>query len=218
MSYGDATLGGDSGTDRPGRAAQVAIDLTSTDPRKGGIRIPAGGSHRVGGLSQSGKLKFLAAVLELKPEKGANLMVLGVDVAGLGAADRDRLRARIGFLPAQGGLLSNLNAWENITLPLGIHHPDGLRDAAGKVDELLLELGTPPGSLLAKLPERMSLYEKKLAAYVRILLEAPELVLVEDLGGGLSAAEQAAAAGFDTVYHAHCPGGTFVRLETVTGT
>jgi ABC-type lipoprotein export system ATPase subunit len=196
----------------------AALDFAWADPRGGGIRIPAGGSHRIGGLSESGKLKLLAAVLELKSEKGASLAVLGVDVARLSAPDRARLRARIGFLPAQGGLLSNLNAWENITLPLGIHRPDGLRDAAAKVDGLLSELGTPPGSLLAKLPERMSLYEKKLAAYVRILLEAPELVLVEDLGGGLSAAEQAAAAGFDAVYHAHCPGGTFVRLDTVPGT
>jgi ABC-type lipoprotein export system ATPase subunit len=218
MSHHNAASGADAGTGRPGRAAQAALDLTSTDPRKGGIRIPAGGSHRVSGLSESGKLKLLAAVMELKPEKGASLAVLGVDVAGLDAADRAGLRARIGFLPAQGGLLSNLNAWENITLPLGIHRPGGLRDAAGKVDRLLSELGTAPGSLLAKLPERMSLYEKKLTAYVRILLEEPELVLVEDLGSGLSAAEQAAAAGFDTVYHAHCPGGTFVRLETVPGT
>ena len=33
---------------------------------------------------------------------------------------------RIGFVPANGGLLSNLNAWENISLPIAYHAPQSL--------------------------------------------------------------------------------------------
>jgi len=42
-------------------------------------------------------------------------------------------------------------------------------------------------------------------------------VLVEDLRGGLDAAERAATAGFFPAYQARCPGGTFVQLEASQG-
>jgi hypothetical protein len=59
----------------------------------------------------------------------------------------------------------------------------------------------------------MSPYEKKLTGYVRIVMEKPELLLVEDLRAGLDPAEQAQVSGFPAVYLAICPGGTFVQLD-----
>jgi ABC-type lipoprotein export system ATPase subunit len=177
------------------------------------IWIPKGGSHRLAGLGDTRKARLLSAVLDLKSELGARLVLLGLEVDRLGPAERAALRARVAFLPADGGLLSHLNAWENIVLPLGFHHPRRLRGAAEQVKDLLKGLGADPDSLLAELPEGMSAYEKKLVGYVRILLEDPELVLVEDLRGGLVAAERARAAGFLPTYQARCPGGTFVQLE-----
>ena len=173
--------------------------------------INAGGVHRV---QTAGKARLLEALLELKPPQGARLVVLGTDVGALRAAQRNALRARIAFLPADGGMLSSLNAWENIVLPLAFHKPGKLRGVAERVYTLLAGLGAEPGELLPKLPEAMTLYEKKLAGYVRILLEAPELVLVEDLTGGLNAAEYDGTAGFFAAFHALCPQGTFVQLET----
>jgi len=194
--------------------AQVALGYEPPADRKDGrIWIPMGGSHRVAGLSETQKASLLSAVLDLKPEPGAKLVLLGLGVDGLDPAERAALRARVAFLPAGGGLLSNLNAWENIVLPLGFHAPERLRGVAGEVDELLKGLGADPHGLLPKLPERMSAYEKKLAGYVRILLESPELVLVEDPRRGLDAAERAGTAGFFPTYQARCPGGTFVQLE-----
>jgi ABC-type transporter Mla maintaining outer membrane lipid asymmetry ATPase subunit MlaF len=198
--------------------AQVALGYEPPANRgEDRIWIPTGGSHRVAGLSDTRKASLLSAVLDLKPEPGAGLVLLGLEVDGLDAAERGALRARVAFLPAGGGLLSNLNAWENIVLPLGFHTPERLRGAAAEVDALLKELGADPHGLLAKLPERMSAYEKKLAGYVRILLEGPELVLVEDLRGGLDAAGRAGTAGFFPTYQARCPGGTFVQLEASPG-
>lgn len=186
-------------------------------PGEGGygrIWVPCGGSHRIPDLDDAGKAKLVAAALELKPEKGGRLVLLGVEVGGLRRAERAALRARIAFLPAAGGLLSQLNAWENIVLPLGYHHPERLKGIATRVHGLLAGLGAEQRGLLDKLPEKMTLYEKKLAGYVRILLEAPDLVLVEDLTRGLNAAERESTAGFFAAYHAVCPEGTFVQLET----
>jgi ABC-type transporter Mla maintaining outer membrane lipid asymmetry ATPase subunit MlaF len=198
----------------PAARSDVALGYEPpADRGEGRIRIPMGGSHRVAGLSGTRKAGLLSAVLDLKPELGARLVLLGLEVEELGPEERAALRARVAFLPAGGGLLSNLNAWENIVLPLGFHHPERLRGVAAQVDDLLEGLGADPRGLLAKLPERMSAYEKKLAGYVRILLETPELVVVEDLRAGLDAAERGAATGFLQTYEARCPGGTFVQLE-----
>jgi hypothetical protein len=197
------------------------------DGGDGRVWIAAGGSHRVGGLGGAQRAKLLAAVLEqrperrtirprrrtMNPERRARLVLLGAEFDRLEPAERAARRARVAFLPASGGLLSNLNAWENIVLPLGFHQPKRLQGVAAQVHGLLKELGADPKAVLPKLPERMSLYEKKLAGYVRILMEKPELLLVEDLRGGLDSAEQAQAGGFSAAYLAACPGGTFVQLD-----
>jgi ABC-type transporter Mla maintaining outer membrane lipid asymmetry ATPase subunit MlaF len=213
MSHADPAAHYDSASRHSGHACVALGYEPPADQGDGRIWIPKGESHQVTGLSDTRKASLLSAVLDLKAELGAKLVLLGLEVDALGPAERAALRARVAFLPAGGGLLSNLNAWENIVLPLGFHHPERLRGVAGEVDDLLEGLGADPRSLLAKLPERMSAYEKKLAGYVRILLENPELVLVEDLRGGIDAAERAGTAGFLPTYQARCPGGTFVQLE-----
>lgn len=177
------------------------------------VWIPEGGSHRFGGLSELQLRNLVNAVLEVQAEPEARLVLLGAEVDGLRPAARAALRDRIGFLPADGGLISNLNAWENIVLPTGFHHPGRLRGVAATVNGLVRSLGADPHGLLAKLPERMSLYEKKLTGYVRIVLEGPDLVLAEELQGGLGPEERRAAARFPAVYLESRPRGTFVQLE-----
>jgi len=177
---------------------------------EGRLWINAGGIHRV---QAAGRARLLDALLDLKQPQGARLVVLGVEAGTLRAAERNALRARIAFLPSDGGMLSSLNAWENIILPLAFHKPGKLRGVVSRVHALLAGLGAEPRELLPKLPEAMTLYEKKLAGYVRMLLEAPELLLVENLDAGLNRAECAKAAGFAAAYHAACPNGTFVQLD-----
>jgi len=140
-------------------------------------------------------------------------VLLGVEVEGLGPAGRAALRERVAFLPADGGLLSNLNAWENIVLPTGFHRPRQMRGIEAQVNELLRGFGADPRALLDKLPEKMTPYERKLTGYVRILLEKPDLMLVEDPQAGLEGGEKAAAARFSAAYLESCPGGTFVQLD-----
>lgn len=207
-----------SGADSASSGAVIGSDVAlgyEPPPGRGeeSIWIPAGGYRRIGGLNETRKASLLSQILELRALRGTRLVVLGTEVGELGSAGRAALRARFAFLPAAGGLLSSLNAWENITLPLGFHDPGGLPGATARVYRLLEELGADPHELLPKLPERMSLREKKLTGYVRILIENPDLVLVDDLGGGLDPEEQAVAARFPRVYQANRPGGTFVQLE-----
>jgi len=186
--------------------------LAEVDRGAGRLWIAAGGSHVVPAVGVAFKSVLLSAVLELRPRKDARVVVLGVETNSLSPTARAALRAQISFLPADGGLISHLNGWENIALPLGFHAPGRLRGLAPEVYAMLEQFGADARALLGRLPEEMTPYEKKLAGYVRMRLGRPRLVLAEDPGAGLGAGERGRTAAFAAAYLADCPEGTFVQL------
>jgi len=178
------------------------------------VWVDACGSHRVAAACKD---ELLAAVRDLRPRKGARLVLLGTDVVGeLPEAERLRLLSRVGYVAADGGLISSLNAWENISLPVAYHAPARMAGVLAQVRALLDELGGVD-DLLGKLPENMTLYEKRLTAFVRALLESPELLVVENLAAGLGPTKRRRVARFAGVYQARCPGATYVQLEELRG-
>lgn len=174
------------------------------------VWVDAPGLHSV---SCAYKEELLAAMQDLQPRNGARLVLFGTEVAEVSDAERQRLQRRVGFVPANGGLMSTLNAWENISLPVAFHQPHKLDGALAEVHRLMAELGGVDADLLAKLPDEMTLYERRLAAYLRCLLENPDLLVVENLAAGLGPAKRRRAARFAEVYRARCPGGTFVQFD-----
>ena len=174
------------------------------------IWLEAPGTHSVATLRKN---ELVAAVLDLQPRSGARLFVLRTEVGALAEPERQALLARIGFVPADGGLISSLNGWENITLPVAYHAPQRIPELFDEVQELLEDLGGVDDSVLRKLPEEMTLYEKRLVAYVRALLEKPALLLVETAAAGLGPTKRRRTARFAEAYHARCAGGTYVQLE-----
>ena len=195
----------------------LACELPADAGSDGRIWIPAGVSHRIRIANPAHRARLLAAIFDMQADRELKLVLLGAEVNALRMEERIALRARVAFLPAAGGLLSHLNAWENIILPLGCHLPQRLPGIAAQVHSLLSGLGMVPEMLLGKLPEEMTLLEKKTAGFVRILLEAPDLVLVENFAAGLDSAERMRIPYFAATYHASHPGGTFVQLEDVLG-
>ena len=174
------------------------------------IWLEAPGTHRVATVRKS---ELLAAVLDLRPRGGARLFVLGTEVGALDEPQRLALLGKVGFVPANGGLISSLNGWENVTLPVAYHQPRRIPQLFDEVRELLEDLGGVEDDLLHKLPEEMTPYEKRLTAYVRALLEKPALLLVETAAAGLGPTKRRRTARFAEAYHARCPGGTYVQLE-----
>ena len=174
------------------------------------IWLEAPGTHSVATVRKN---ELLAAVLELRPRGGARLFVLGTEVGALDEPQRLALLGKVGFVPANGGLISSLNGWENVTLPVAYHQPRRIPQLFDEVRELLEDLGGVEDDLLHKLPEEMTPYEKRLTAYVRALLEKPALLLVETAAAGLGPTKRRRTARFAEAYHARCPGGTYVQLE-----
>ncbi len=193
----------------------LACELPGDSGSGGGIWVPVGVSLRIRIANPAHKARLLAAIFDMKPDPELKLVLLGAEVDALSFEERVALRARVAFLAAEGGLLSNLNAWENIILPLGCHHPERLQGIAAEVHTLVTELGGEPKRLLGKLPEDMALLEKKIAGFVRILLEAPELVVVDNFAPGLDSAGRMRIPYFASTYLARHPAGTFVQLEDV---
>jgi hypothetical protein len=216
-----ANLPVDAGSDSAPRPSSefsgvaLACDLPAGEGTEEQIWIPAGVSHRIRIANPVHRRRLLAAIFDMEPDRELRLVLLGVEVDSLRLPARIALRARLAFLPAAGGLLSNLNAWENIVLPLGFRPPKNPRGIAAQVHDLLKGLGVVPEALLCKLPEEMTLLEKKIAGFARILLESPDLVLVENFASGLDSAERARLPYFAGTYHEKHPGGTFVQMEDV---
>jgi ABC-type lipoprotein export system ATPase subunit len=174
------------------------------------VLVDAPGSHRVSSLYKD---ELLAAMHEPRPRQGARLVLFGTEVGELAERERRALLRQVAFVPADGGLMSSLNAWENISLPVAYHARERLGGALAEARELLGDLGGVDDHILAKLPEDMTLYERRLAAYIRALLERPQLLLAEDLAAGLGPTKRARVARFASVYQGRCPGGTYVQFD-----
>lgn len=96
-------------------------DLWQLDP----IRIVAGEwvafvpSGREPSVDPSGPLSFVLASME-RPVRGT-VELFGHDIYRLEYGERQRMRARLGFVHGYGGLISNRTVRENIALPASIH-------------------------------------------------------------------------------------------------
>ncbi len=126
-------------------------------------------------------------------------MLLGLDrpVAGqvqcLGAPVPDgpeevlvALRRRMGWVPAQGALLSNLTLSANLTLPLRYHTTWDEAAVDQRRDEVLALLDLPlPPPVIPPLADRVLC---RRVAVARALMLHPEILLLEELTDGMDVA------------------------------
>ncbi len=121
-----------------------------------------------------------------RPAAG-KVLLFGSPVAEVPEPEALALLRRAAVAWPDGGLVSNLKAWENVLLPLWY---DGDRRAAereGEVLEILGRLGVSSGragGLLQALPGRLDVRERRIVGLARSFLRAPEaLVLAGQLEG-----------------------------------
>ena len=117
-----------------------------------------------------------------------SVLVDGQDIGGLETAQLYQLRQQIGVVPSNGGLVSNLKLWENITLPL-MYHAGGVtaEDEKNALD-YLARLGYS-GNIMA-LPAHLTHHERQLAAMVRVFLGKPRIVLYSNCIEGTPSASR----------------------------
>jgi len=89
---------------------------------------------------------------------------------------------RVGWVAGNGGLISNLKVWENVTLPLWFHAPYETLETEQRVCYWLASLGLEPASfseLMAAPPSTLAAWQKKLAGLLRALVQMPRVLIVD---------------------------------------
>lgn len=198
-----------SGT--PALALRYALKRDGRD--EVAVAVPASSVHRCCLPDRETKARFVTAVLEARCGRDEALELFGEDVARLNHAARSRLRRRVGVLTRAVPLISNLNAWENISLPAAYHGTPPLGQIAEAARQALAALGADPERLLARLPDELGAFEKKLVEFTRLLVAAPELAVFDALGEDLDPGEHARVARFEAEYLARRPAGTLIYVD-----
>src|SRR3954453_13773747 len=139
------------------------------------VAAPKGAVTHVHLPDDNAKAHFVTALLKARCEPGEELEIFGEPAATAAPKRRETLRMRVGAVSPIVGLMSNLNAWENISLPAAYHGTPPLPEGADVAGEVLTKPGPEPDFFFARLPDELGLLERKMASFVRLLVVAPEL-------------------------------------------
>ena len=122
-------------------------------------------------------------------------------------------------LGRDGGLLSHLSIWRNLTLPLEYHARSTAHvfEDAALLFELCGEDRTELQRLLASYPDDLSGYEARLAGFVRAMLLEPEVLVLEDILDGLTDREKEKVAQWEKVFRLRFPFRVLASRESRPG-
>jgi len=134
----------------------------------------------------------------LPPEEG-ELVVNGNYPYGLRENLLIDYRRRIGVVYHDGGLVSNLNVWDNLTLQLAYH--GSLRRADLETAGLAILGRVGYDGSLSVLPSRLSRYQRRLICMARAMLAEPELMIYQSTLDGLTPDEGAVLCDLARGYH-----------------
>ncbi|MCY7316251.1 MAG: ABC transporter ATP-binding protein [Rubrivivax sp.] len=133
------------------------------------------------GASGSGKSTLLSILAGLDTPTSGTVMLAGTDLFKLDEDARAELRSRqVGFVFQSFQLLGNLNALENVMLPLELK---GRNDARAAATEMLRRVGL--AERLRHYPKVLSGGEQQRVALARAFVMQPALLLADEPTGSL---------------------------------
>jgi putative ABC transport system ATP-binding protein len=139
------------------------------------------GSAAIVGASGSGKSTLLSILAGLDTPTSGTVRLDGQDLFALDEDQRAALRAqKVGFVFQSFQLMANLNALENVMLPLELL---GRRDARAQATEMLQRVGL--GERLRHYPKVLSGGEQQRVALARAFVVRPALLLADEPTGSL---------------------------------
>ncbi len=133
------------------------------------------------GASGSGKSTLLSIIAGLDTPTRGTVWLAGQDIFALDEDDRAALRAqKVGFVFQSFQLMGNLNALENVMLPLELA---GRRDSRKAAAEMLERVGL--GARLGHYPKVLSGGEQQRVALARAFVVQPAVLLADEPTGSL---------------------------------
>ena len=147
------------------------------------LEISSGAFIAIMGASGSGKSTLLNIIGCLDSPSKGRVSLRGKDVSKLSEDELSRFRGRtIGFVFQEFNLLPNLNALENVMLPM-VFQGISLEKREKKAKEILTSLGL--GDRIFHQPAELSGGERQRVAVARAFANDPELVIADEPTGNL---------------------------------
>ena len=143
--------------------------------------LDKGESLAIVGSSGSGKSTLLGLLAGLDLPSSGDVQLAGRSLSSLDEDQRARVRAEhVGFVFQSFQLLDNLNALENVMLPLEL---EGHRDARERARQLLERVGL--GQRLSHYPRQLSGGEQQRVAIARAFAAEPDVLFADEPTGNL---------------------------------
>ncbi len=155
------------------RALQLEPDLPPVD-----LAVEAGESVGLVCPDQAFGTRLVRALAGLDTPHAGAVEVFGVDLAGLERTERCALRTDFGYVPAEAGVVANLDFAQNVALPLRYHGVRTEPELSGRVERALDDLGLLPWTTV-RAGKTLPALQKRLA-YARAVALEPRLLLSED--------------------------------------
>lgn len=157
-----------------GESQVKAIDHTN-------IQIEKGEFVTIVGKSGSGKSTLLHLLGGLDNPTSGEVWVDGENIADFSEEKLARVRRRkIGFVFQAFNLVSSLNVWENIVLPIGL---DGRKPDRTFIRDIIHTLGLD--SKVKSLPNTLSGGQQQRVAIARAVASKPSIILADEPTGNL---------------------------------
>lgn len=145
------------------------------------IKIKQGEFVAIVGKSGSGKSTLLHMLGGLDTPTEGRVLLAGKDMYQM---KEDKLavfrRRKIGFVFQAFNLVSSINVWENIVLPLGL---DGKKVEEEYVNDIIKTLGIE--NRIQNLPNTLSGGQQQRVAIARALVTRPEILFADEPTGNL---------------------------------
>jgi phospholipid/cholesterol/gamma-HCH transport system ATP-binding protein len=176
----------------PSPAAEVVLTVENISKSFGdnhvlqnfSLTLHRGENVVVLGKSGSGKSVLIKCIIGLLMPDAGTITVLGQQVATLGSAALDQLRAKVGFLFQSNALYDSMTVRENLLFPLRRHWlADRLSQEDHLVCQALDDVGLP--QTIDQLPVELSGGQRKRIALARTLILPPEIILYDEPTTGL---------------------------------
>lgn len=133
------------------------------------------------GTSGSGKSTLLNMIGGLDVPTSGKVFVDGTELSKLNEEQLTIFRRRkIGFVFQAFNLVSSVNVWENIVLPLGL---DGRKVDEAYVNDIIATLGIE--KRIYNLPNQLSGGQQQRVAIARALVNRPEIIFADEPTGNL---------------------------------
>ncbi len=163
------------------------------------MTLPAGLSAAIHTSRELENDVIVALLLGFNLPVSGQLTVCDVDPGTVREPQLPEFRKRIGVIYRDGGLISNLNVWDNLTLQFAYFSGLKRDELKNRADEALKQVGYSGSVEL--LPSRLSLFERRVVALARAFLIEPDLIICQSTLDGLTREEQALLCRLLWQYH-----------------